>query len=509
MLVEDNPVTAQLVRDLLAEADESRFEVVWVDRLAPGLERLAEGGIDIVLLDLLLPDSRGLTTLERLHGEAPDVPVVVVTGLQDGSVAIQALQEGAQECLLKTQLNSAMLCRVIRYSLERHRLLTESQEKTRKLEVSHEHFRNVITRNADAMVVADGGGVVRFANPAAQRLFARRADDLIGELFGFPVVGGETTEVDIVWPTGAVRAAEMRVVQIDWLGESAWLASLRDITERKQAEQALLKVNEELRRLDRLKSEFVSTVSHELRTPLTGIKYITSNLLKGVAGEFSPKQRQYLQMAEESAERLARLIDDLLCLSKVESHSLSLKRSPTDIRELLSRVVGTFEPVAREKAVSLEASLPTSEVWVDVDAMRLEQVLNNLVENALKFTPEAGRVAIQIADRVEEIEVAVSDTGRGVPEGEREKIFERFNQVEREEGAGAKGTGLGLAIAKQLVEMHGGRIWAESEEGRGSRFAFTLPKRAEADESKRRSRLKPAEQMEAEGATAEGIGCGR
>ncbi|MFQ5793266.1 MAG: sensor histidine kinase, partial [Acidobacteriota bacterium] len=186
----------------------------------------------------------------------------------------------------------------------------------------------------------------------------------------------------------------------------------------------------------------------------------------------------YLEMAEESAGRLSRLIDDLLCLSKIESDKLSLKRRVTDIRDAVRRVVGTFEPVAREKRVLLEVSLPASEVEADVDAMRLEQVLNNLVENAIKFTPEEGRVLVEIAERAQEIEVGVRDTGRGISEGDRDKVFDRFQQLGREKGAGAKGTGLGLTIAKELVEMHGGRIWLESEEGRGSRFAFTLPKGA-------------------------------
>ncbi len=153
--------------------------------------------------------------------------------------------------------------------------------------------------------------------------------------------------------------------------------------------------------------------------------------------------------------------------------------------------------------------MPTFEVRADVDAMRLEQVVNNLVENAIKFTPEGGRVVVEIADGGEEIEVGVSDTGRGIPEGEREKVFQRFNQVEREEGAGAKGTGLGLTIAKQLVEMHGGRIWVESEEGRGSRFALTLPKGAAGDGTKEGSYPKTDEQAEGKSAEAKGIGCGR
>jgi PAS domain-containing protein len=197
-----------------------------------GLERLVEGGIDVVLLDLGLPDSRGLETLNRAHTQAPEVPIVVLTGLADETVGVKAVQEGAQDYLVKGQVDGDVLVRAIRYGIERKRA-----EKA--LQGSESRFRTLVENSADGIVIVDQDGVVRFVNPAAEALFGRKANELEGEVLGFPVVAGETTELDIVRKGDGTAVAEMRVVETKWEGENAFLASLHDVTERKRSEEAL------------------------------------------------------------------------------------------------------------------------------------------------------------------------------------------------------------------------------------------------------------------------------
>jgi putative tryptophan/tyrosine transport system substrate-binding protein len=234
--------------------------------------------------------------------------------------------------------------------------------------------------------------------------------------------------------------------------------------------------NEKLKELDRMKSDFVSHVSHELRTPLTAIKGAVDLMLREVAGPLTEKQIHYLTRVRSNTQHLAGLINDLLDLSKIESGRIDVKSSRVSLAGLVRDVVEGLRPVAAEKVITLEATVrePSILVWADRD--KINQVLTNLIGNAIKFTPAQGRVTVSASrNGGESVQVSVCDTGPGVPPEEKEKIFAKFYQVAKVNGENSKGTGLGLAIAKALVELHGGKIWVESEEGRGATFYFTLP----------------------------------
>jgi signal transduction histidine kinase len=248
--------------------------------------------------------------------------------------------------------------------------------------------------------------------------------------------------------------------------------------EQKVAERTrdLAVANERLKELDRLKSDFVSNVSHELRTPLTAIKGAVDLVLREVAGPLTEKQSHYLTRVRSNTQHLAGLINDLLDLSKIESGKIEVKSSRVSLGGLVHEVVETLRPVAAEKEVALQATLvePSILVWADRD--KINQVLMNLIGNAIKFTPAQGRVAVSASrDGKESVQVSVSDTGPGIAADEAEKIFDKFYQITRNGGPKPKGTGLGLAICKALVELHGGKIWVESEPNGGSHFCFTLP----------------------------------
>ena len=234
--------------------------------------------------------------------------------------------------------------------------------------------------------------------------------------------------------------------------------------------------NERLKELDRMKSDFVSHVSHELRTPLTAIKGAVDLILREVAGPLTEKQIHYLTRVRSNTQHLAGLINDLLDLSKIESGRIEVKSSRVSLSGLVREVVEGLRPVAAEKVIALEATIREQSILVWADRDKINQVLTNLIGNAIKFTPVQGRVTVSASRNGDEsVQVSVSDTGPGVPAEEREKIFAKFYRVAETNGENSKGTGLGLAISKALVELHGGKIWVESEAGRGSTFSFTLP----------------------------------
>jgi len=234
--------------------------------------------------------------------------------------------------------------------------------------------------------------------------------------------------------------------------------------------------NERLKELDRLKSDFVSNVSHELRTPLTAIKGAVDLLLREVPGSLNEKQTHYLARVRSNTQHLAGLINDLLDLSKIEEGKIEFNGGRVSLGGLVQEVVETLRPVAAEKPVAIEVTAPETSILVWADRDKLTQVLMNLIDNAIKFTPAQGKVMISTArNGTEWVQISVNDSGPGIPSEEKEKIFQKFYQSAEVGKAKPKGTGLGLAISKALVELHGGRIWVESDANHGSTFFFTLP----------------------------------
>lgn len=237
-------------------------------------------------------------------------------------------------------------------------------------------------------------------------------------------------------------------------------------------------VNEQLQELDRLKSAFVSIVSHELRTPMTSIKGYVENILDGLAGGLTDKQTYYLTRVKLNTERLTRMVNDLLDLSRIENPDTRrdyLRVAPLSVRDLIADVVESFQPLARERALAVRADRPLSLPFIQGDRDKLLQIFTNLLGNAVKFTPSGGTVLVSTTtDGTGFVTICVSDTGCGIPPHEQIRVFEKFFR-----GASvsdeARGAGLGLSIAKSLVELHGGRLWLESEPEKGSRFFFSLP----------------------------------
>lgn len=233
---------------------------------------------------------------------------------------------------------------------------------------------------------------------------------------------------------------------------------------------------EEVSKLDEMKSDFVSNVSHELRTPLTAIKASVDNMLDGLTGDLSEKQTRYLTRIKSNTDRLARLINDLLDLSRIEAGRIEMKPANLPLVNLIRDVTESLRPMAVEKLISLEVASPVNNVTAWADRDKVAQVLMNLIGNAVKFTPPQGKVTIALERNGDEwVQVSVTDTGPGIPPEEANKIFDKFVQLAQVGTQKPKGTGLGLAICKALIEMHGGKIWVESKLGKGSTFSFTLP----------------------------------
>jgi signal transduction histidine kinase len=241
------------------------------------------------------------------------------------------------------------------------------------------------------------------------------------------------------------------------------------------ANKALASANEQLKDLNNLKSAFVSIASHELRTPLTSMKGYVENMLDGLAGTLTEKQASYLTRVSHNVERLTRMVNDLLDLSRIEAGRLEVDLGPMSLADSVTEVLDTFQPIAKAKGIRLSEERPAITTQVLGDRDKLHQVLTNLVHNAIKFTPKDGEICVEVQPYAEGfVRVAVIDSGCGIPPDEVDKVFDRFYRGDSV-SPDARGAGLGLAITKTLVELHGGKIWVESTVHRGSRFHFTLP----------------------------------
>lgn len=354
---------------------------------------------------------------------------------------------------------------------------------------SKAYIENLVESAGDAIISTGVEDRILTWNRGAEVLFGYSKEEAIGQDLALLLPSGRSKELEEIRTkvrlTGVIRNLEARRRRKDGAIIDAALAVspikekdgvvtgflyiAKDITEKKRYEQRL-------KELDRMKSDFVSNVSHELRTPLTAIKGSVDNMLDGLTGSLNEKQGRYLTRIKSNADRLTRLINDILDLSRIEAGKIDHKPAVVPLVALAKEVAEGLRPVAAEKLISLEVASSDASVTAWADRDKVIQVLMNLIGNAVKFTPTNGRVSVTIERNGDEwVQTSVADTGPGIPLEEADKIFDKFYQVAQGGKQKARGTGLGLAISKALVEMHGGRIWMESEAGGGSTFSFTLP----------------------------------
>jgi len=365
----------------------------------------------------------------------------------------------------------------------------ENAELYDEVNKSKVYIENLVENAADLIITTDLDDRILTWNRGAEVLFGYDKDEVIGKHLSILLPPERFHELEEmrakVQISGALRDIEIRSKKKDgvmiYLSLSVspvrdldgkivgFLRVAKDITEKKRYERRL-------KELDKMKSDFVSNVSHELRTPLTSIKGSVDNMLDGLTGSLNEKQIRYLNRIKSNTDRLSRLINDLLDLSRIESGRVEVRPTNLPLTALAEEVAEHMKALAAEKLIRIEIppADPKVTAWADRD--KVTQVLMNLISNAVKFTPRDGKITVALEKNGSDyIQISVADTGPGILPEERNRIFSKFYQVANVDKQKPKGSGLGLAISKALVEMHGGKIWMESEVGKGSTFYFTLP----------------------------------
>ncbi|MFH1459106.1 MAG: ATP-binding protein [Candidatus Omnitrophota bacterium] len=352
------------------------------------------------------------------------------------------------------------------------------EQENKKIKKEKQRINSVLRHVAEGLVIVDNEGKVLVLNPAAEDLLEVDKEDKIGkhileglkdsQMVSMSRDKQQEIEIELAGPddkTKKTLRASNAVIENEE-GETVGIVSvLSDITKEKE--------------LDRMKSTFVSNVTHDLRAPLISIQKSLSIILEEAKNNIPAEQRQFLEIASNNAARLTTMVNDLLDISKLESGHMKPSYTHGKIDDVIQGVFNMLGAWAGGRNIELKKEGVDS-LEIDADMKMLEQALSNLVGNAIKFTPDKGCVSVCVEDQGQTLKISVKDTGCGIPEDSLTRIFDKFEQAKTVPAAGGtKGTGLGLAIVKDIIELHSGHIWVESEIGRGSCFIFTMPKEKE------------------------------
>ena len=488
LLVEDNPGDARLICTYFEEIATIQVELACVSRLEEAIQRIRQGGLDAVLLDLGLPDSQGIETFLRIREHASHLPVVVLSGLEDQALAITAVQRGAQDYLVKGEVDSKVLERALRYAIERQRTEQELHESRALYESLVESLPlNVFRKDVEGRFVFVNQRFCGTVGRGPEAVLGRTDDDLFPAEYASKYRDDDQRVVATGQPWEDVEEhrlpnGERRYVQVikvpvrDSRGSTIGVQGVFwDVTDQKLAQEQLREAKEAAESATIAKSAFLANMSHEIRTPMNAIIGMTELML---STPLTREQREYLSTIEESGEALLSLINDILDFSKIEAGRFALDEIPFDLAEHIADTVKTMAVRADEKGLELACFVhPDVPQGVVGDPGRLRQIILNLVGNAIKFT-ERGEVVLEAQPDHEEhgkvmLHFSVRDTGIGISQDKQTVIFGLFQQADSSTTRKYGGSGLGLAISARLAELMGGEIWVESELGQGSVFHFT------------------------------------
>jgi PAS domain S-box-containing protein len=507
LIIDDSPDDRSEAKACLLRGSTRPYVFLEAETGAAGLALLGPGDeprIDCIVVDFSLPDMDAVEIFEALPRDpaVPDLlamPVVVLTGSAGADENKLVLRAGAQDFVGKAWLTPASLTRALENAIERHamarerqRLLVELSAKQAAVRETAARIEAIVHAAPDGIITLDEHGTIESVNPAAEQIFAYRAPEMVGRHISMllPLTGDDDGSASWMRAQGERKGRrkddsefpiELTISEAQIEGRRIFAGIVRDITERSRAEEERRRLldNERTARSDaeranRLKDEFLATLSHELRTPLTAILGWTHILLHGMAGPEAVEQG--LEVIHRNARIQEQLVADLLDMSRIISGKLRLDFQPLNLALVVEAAVEAIRPTAEAKGIRIQRILESIDEPIHGDATRLQQVVWNLLSNAVKFTPQGGKVRVLVALGEGGVEIAVSDSGKGIKPEFLPHVFERFRQADASATREHGGLGLGLAIVKQLVDLHGGRVRVDSPgEGLGATFTVELP----------------------------------
>ncbi|MFK7923139.1 MAG: response regulator [Bacteroidia bacterium] len=483
LLIEDNPGDVRLIQEYLKDAGLGGFKLHHEETLANGRKVLYQENIDIILLDLHVPDSMGFATFEKLYEEFPDYPFIVLTGMQDSSLGIRAVKKGAQDFLNKNEIEGKLLGHSINYAIQRQQLLRRLEMAQRMAKIGNWDLQLKTNEfNCSRMIYEIFGKGSGFEFKTLEDYLSEiHSEDQREVARQFQEAYKSASLIQayhrVILPNGQVKHLTLRgEPEKDSSGKLISLVgTIQDITESKQVEK-LRKEKELATASAKLRQDFLARTSHEIRTPLNPILLLTNMLL---GSELNQQQKEHVETIKNAGETLLAVVNDILDLAKIEAGKIVFSSHNFNLRQIFRSIEDIMELNAREKNLELIFEIgKTVPENIIGDTVRLTQIFLNLIGNAIKFTHKGYiRVSasnIHQADGKALLEFKVKDTGIGIPRSKLNEIFEGFKQLDVDTNRRYGGTGLGLTIVQQLVQLQGGDISVVSEIDEGSCFTFSL-----------------------------------
>jgi PAS domain S-box-containing protein len=474
LVVEDDPGVATLERKQLQRAG---YDVEVAATAEEALDMVRRGKVNVAVLDLRLEGTSGLDLYQRMKSEGWNIPAILVTAFPDQAVAIRALRSGIRDFVPKSTGYLDYLPGAV------DRVAAQARVE-RKLVDSELRLASIIGTTMDAIVMCDEHLRIVLFNRSAEDMFGQTAADALTRRLpdfipGLDMVGGalrpegaaargtqRRAEVEGIAARGHRLPIEVSISDVVVHGRRLFTVIARDISERRQAEA-------ELREADRRKDVFLGMLAHELRNPLTAITTAAEVLHRTLE---NPDAHKLTNVIRRQTAALARMVDDLLDVSRVTLGKIQLTLEPLLLSEVVSRAVESARDAAVRAGLRLDVHLASEPVWLSGDATRIEQVLANLLNNAVKFTPAGGTVTVQARREGDHAVIRVRDTGVGIDSALLPKVFDLFVQGDTSLDRAKSGLGIGLALVRQVVTMHGGRVTVDSPgAGNGSEFVVRLP----------------------------------
>lgn len=474
VLVVDDEVRIQKACQRLLTEEGCDVEIA--ENGIKGLEMIDEKHFDIILLDLMMPGMSGLDVLTDVKAHHPDTVVIIITGYATLEHSIETMKKGAFDFLSKP-FSPTELRLVIAKAIESIRTLQDiATEKSR--------MRVMINTLSNGVLTTDNQKKIALANPAFLKMIGCRTTSVIGHKVSEFIKDSRLLDMidqAIQQPEDTFSEITDEIAMPFSKEDKDMIIGVRCIPFRDRLNRNLGSITvfndiTALKKIDQLKSNFVSMVAHEIKSPLNSILMQLNVVLDGLAGDLTEKQKEILQRTSDRIKSLTKLSGELLDLSKIESGLINQEREELDLIALIKGQAEFYRDKADAKSILLTVKETKKEIHMMGNRINIEEVVSNLISNAIRYSPSGGQITVWADEKSDCTKIVVSDTGFGIEKKELEHIFKRFFRVKNETTRYINGTGLGLAIVKSIVEAHHGTIEVESEVGKGTCFSIYFPK---------------------------------
>ncbi len=482
LVIEDNPGDARIIEECLKDISNPKFNLKFSIRLTEAIKILEKTKFDLVLLDLSLPDSKKVETLSTLLDKNLNIPIIILTGLDDKEHAIASVKKGAQDYLVKGELDKVVLSRSILYAIERFRIDKKLKKSEEKYKNERDNLMNILESLQDGVLIINEQYDIEYVNPVFIKEFGtyegKKCYQYLFDNSSFctsckknKILSGNTVREE--FPLKNIQKI------YDFVGTSlnnpdgstSILIIFHDITRLKQVEKKLREINI-------LKTEFLNRASHELKTPLVVIKGYLDLILDQYRQELNSDTIEWLEEMDKGYERLHKKIEILIKTSHLDSPTYNFNPEIENLSFLIKLCIRDLNSNLKLRNLTLKLELDES-IYGEFVKEEIYEVVTNLLSNAINNTPKGGKIKIKSEINDNKIIISIQDNGVGITKEEKNQLFEKFGKIERygkELDVLVDGSGLGLYISKKIINFHGGNIWVESEgRNKGSTFYFSLP----------------------------------